>query len=175
MTATQRMAQTAKRAGVTAGLVAFVASPRVRRRPYGSYRAVQRFDPVHASPLGIWLLTRHADVTAALRDTRLGSDESKADVSLLKVGGLSRLLAREAEPRRGPFIELFEKLMLFRDPPDHGRLRRLVAKAFTPRRTEVLVPRIEALVDELLEPAVANSTHGAHAGLRLSPAREGDL
>ena len=45
--------------------------------------------------------------------------------------------------------------MLFRDPPDHTRLRSLVAKAFTPRRVETLAGRVEEIVDELLEPGLA--------------------
>lgn len=45
--------------------------------------------------------------------------------------------------------------MLFRDPPDHTRLRSLVAKAFTPRRVEALAGRVEELVEELLAPGLA--------------------
>jgi cytochrome P450 len=49
-------------------------------------------------------------------------------------------------------LRVFSRVMLFRDPPDHTRLRGLVAKAFTPRMVEALRPRIAALVGELLAP-----------------------
>src|ERR1051326_5393351 len=42
------------------------------------------------------------------------------------------------------------------DPPDHRRLRNLASKAFTPRRIEQLAPRINGLIDKLLEPAIAD-------------------
>jgi cytochrome P450 len=108
---------------------------------------------MHDSPLGIWVLSRHGDVTAALRNPLLGSDESKADASLLRLGGIERLLSRghRSVEERGPFQQMFSRLMLFRDPPDHTRLRGLVAKAFTPRRAESLAPRIAELVDEILD------------------------
>jgi cytochrome P450 len=43
--------------------------------------------------------------------------------------------------------------MLYRDPPDHTRLRRLVSKAFTPRAVQALGPRITGLVDSMLDAA----------------------
>ena len=156
MTLRARAARGATRAGITAGLVAFAASPRVRQRPYPGFRVMRSLDPVHHSPIGFWVLTGHAEVSAVLRDARLGVEEHKADLSILRVNGLNRLLGRAEEGGRhdGPFIDLFHRLMLFRDPPDHTRLRRLVSKAFTPPRAEALAPRVEELVDELLEPAV---------------------
>ncbi|HBZ71100.1 MAG TPA: cytochrome P450, partial [Deltaproteobacteria bacterium] len=48
-------------------------------------------------------------------------------------------------------MRALSRVMLFRDPPDHTRLRGLVNKAFTPRVVERLRPRIEAVVEELLE------------------------
>jgi cytochrome P450 len=53
----------------------------------------------------------------------------------------------------GEQVDVRNDAMLFRDPPDHTRLRRLVSKAFTPRRVEKLRPRIEQLVDDCLDPA----------------------
>ncbi len=49
-----------------------------------------------------------------------------------------------------PFIEMTRQWMLFKDPPDHTRLRALVSKAFTPKRIRLLQPRITEVVDFLL-------------------------
>lgn len=54
--------------------------------------------------------------------------------------------------------------MISIDPPDHTRLRRLVQKAFTPRAVEALRPRIERLVDELLDPVEAAGSADLIAG-----------
>lgn len=136
--------------------MAFLASARLRQRPASAYRLLRRFDPVHQSPLGILILSGHAEVAAALRNPALGSDESRADMAQLHIGGLNRLLSRNKAPEeQAEFLDLFDQFMLFRDPPDHTRLRSLVSKAFTPRRVELLEPRIQAIVDELVEPAIA--------------------
>lgn len=141
-----------RRAAMTPGLLAFVALPAVRRRPAPLYRCLAWMDPVHRSPLGVWVLSRHAEVSAALRDPRFGSDEDRADLAALGPRWLDRLLSRGGGAREGgPFLEVFDRLMLFRDPPDHTRLRGLVAKAFTPRRVDALVPRVEELAGELLD------------------------
>jgi len=86
-----------------------------------------------------WLATRYADVRAALADPRL----SRAATLGADVPRLTR-----DEVRRGPTI-------MTMDPPDHTRLRTLIAKAFTPRRVEQLRPRVELLVDELLDTMIA--------------------
>src|SRR5581483_10673963 len=82
-----------------------------------------------------WLVTRYDDVRAALADPRLFKDYRKAP------GGGSGPLGAN---------------MINTDPPDHERLRRLVASAFTMRRVERLRPRIEEITRELLD-AMAGS------------------
>lgn len=150
---------TVRSAALTPALVAFVASPRIRQRSGRAFRILQNLDPVHQSPLGILVLSRHAEISAALRNPALGSDESKADPSLLRTGLLERALgSKSPNTERAEFLELFDLLMLFRDPPDHTRLRSLVSKAFTPRRVAELAPRISAIVDELLEPMLARGS-----------------
>jgi cytochrome P450 len=83
--------------------------------------------------MGFWVLTRYDDVTMALRDPRFG-----------RAGFDELLRARFGESG-------FDLSMLFRDPPDHTRLRMLVSKAFTPRVVEGLRPRIQQVVDGLLD------------------------
>jgi cytochrome P450 len=82
-----------------------------------------------------WLATRYDDVRMVLGDPRF-----------------SRALAagREDVARPRPTVDLPDQ-MLSMDPPDHTRLRRLVAKAFTVRRVEQLRPRVQRIVDDLLD------------------------
>jgi cytochrome P450 len=103
--------------------------------PYPMYHRLRAEDPVHHSPMGFWVLTRYDDVAAALRDPRLAKEPLAAFVA-----------ARFGYP--GPATGLS---MLDRDPPDHTRLRGLVSKAFTPRVVEGLRPRIQQIVNGLLE------------------------
>jgi len=130
-------------------------SPAFRRDPYRMYRLLREHAPVHRVEQGAMrftLLSRHADVVAVLRDPRMSVDrpfqpkpppagEAVDPATLHPLARTLRALSR---------------IMLFRDPPDHTRLRGLVNKAFTPRMVESLRPRVEALVDELLAPALAD-------------------
>jgi cytochrome P450 len=89
--------------------------------------------------LHAWLVTEYGDVRRLLADPRL----SKA------AGGAAPILAKHStEDVSGGAIT--SESMLFSDPPQHSRLRRLFGKAFTMRRTENLRPRIEELTDQLL-------------------------
>ncbi len=137
---------------VTPALVAFVASARVRERPHRAYAVLRRIDPVHRSPFGFFVVTGHAEASAVLRDPRFGVDENAHEVKHLHIGPVSRLLGRSDQSERGPFLEIAHDFMLFRDPPEHTRLRRLVSRAFTPRRVAVLGEAIEAVTAELLAP-----------------------
>lgn len=87
-----------------------------------------------------WLITRYQDVNRALKDERLFKDKRK----LGKRAGLTWL------PGFLRSLEAIERNMLDVDPPDHGRLRGLVHKGFTPRRVEQAAGRIESIADELL-------------------------
>jgi cytochrome P450 len=137
---------------VTPELIWFVASGTRREDPYPKYRRLQHLDPVHHSPLGVWLLSRHADVTAALRNPSLSSDDRNLNLSTIHLGPLSRLLGSKRETHeRDSFVERIRELMLFRDPPDHTRLRGLVNKAFTPRTVHQLEGRIRVIAGALLD------------------------
>jgi cytochrome P450 len=119
--------------------------PERLRDPYPGYRRLQERAPVYRNPLlRIWILSRYADVAAVLRDPSFS-------VRRLESAAVRRLGA--FEKLRPDFREMLERNLLMLDPPDHTRLRGLVAKAFTPRVVERLRPRIQALVDGLLDQA----------------------
>jgi pimeloyl-[acyl-carrier protein] synthase len=109
--------------------------PEFVSNPYPTYHQLRALDPVHHSPLGFWVLTRYEDVVTALRDPRFAKEALAAFVA-----------ARFGMPLPGGGLS-----MLDRDPPDHTRLRGLVSKAFTPRVVEVLRPRVQQIVDRLLD------------------------
>ncbi len=124
--------------------------PAWARDPYPVYATLREQSPVHRSPFGFWVFTRHADCLAVLRDKRASSDGRNIDATdfpairdreLIAGTGAGEMLAEMA-----PFI--------FRDPPDHTRLRGLVQKAFTPRVIEGLRPRIEQICEDLLDVAL---------------------
>jgi hypothetical protein len=108
--------------------------------PYPTYRALREHDPVHRQPDGSFLLTRYDDVAAVYRDRRFSSDK--------KI---------EFRPKfgDGPLYLHHTTSLVFNDPPYHTRVRRLLAPAFTPRAVKMLEPRFEALVDRLLDAALA--------------------
>jgi cytochrome P450 len=93
-----------------------------------------------------WLISRHADVNALLRDRRLG--RSYLHVASHEAWGRTPPPAEQA-----PFWDLLNVQMIDMEPPDHTRLRRLVTKAFTPRTVEALRPRIEDIVGIVVEHA----------------------
>ena len=96
-------------------------------------------EPVHRDEqLHRYVLTRHDDVDALLRDRSHSVDPRNANAD-----SFERMFL--------PLEEGFEPSMLFADPPYHTRLRGLVSKAFTPRAVEQMAPRIQEIVDELLD------------------------
>ncbi len=116
--------------------------PEFHADPYPAYRRLRELDPVHQTPLGLWVLTRYDDVHLALRDARLGRE------------GFAPLL--EAAYGSPGDSGVLPRSMLFQDPPDHTRLRSLVSKAFTPRVIEGMRPHIQEIVDRLLDRGEGN-------------------
>jgi cytochrome P450 len=130
------------------------ADPRWTSDPFPLYRLLREESPIHRSPLGFWVLARHADCLAVLRDRRASSDDANTDPTLLSTGVIDS--ERQASPI-DDFLAAAERdnrPFLFRDPPDHTRLRGLVSKAFTPRMVEGLRARTQEIVDELLARAL---------------------
>lgn len=119
--------------------------PQLRADPYPFYERLRAADPFHrCRNADGWVLSRHADALAVLRDPSFGADERKRrrypqERALFLRNGLPDPYADD----RGSMLRL--------DPPDHTRLRGLVAKAFTPRAVERMRPRVEAILKELVE------------------------
>ena len=115
--------------------------PENRSDPYPIYHFIRDHEPVHHAPDGSWVLTRYDHCAALLRDPRFSTNPA-------------RLTEGPDAAAMGPIRQVGSSLMMFLDPPDHTRLRSLVSQAFTPRMVESLRPRIQLLVDELLDAVV---------------------
>jgi len=115
-------------------------SPEFIRDPYPSYERLRSTDPMHVTPFGAFLASRHAEVSLVLRDKRFGKDF--VDRTTRRYG---------PQVMEEPVFRSMRHWMLQQDPPDHTRLRGLVVKAFTARRVEDMRPRIQAIVDEMLD------------------------
>ncbi len=123
-------------------------SPAAVADPYAAFDHLRDTDPVHWSPrYRSWILTRHAEVSAALRDPRFSSDRITPFVQ-------AKLSGPDADPDLRATFAVLEDWMVFKDPPDHTRLRTLLRTAFTPRSVAALEPRIRVLSDELLDDLV---------------------
>jgi cytochrome P450 len=122
--------------------------PEVRRDPYPTWRRLRESAPlVRVRLFGGWATGRYAEVERLLRDPCFSTDRSAVPV-------VQRM--RRATRRAPDLRNLFDENLLMIDGAHHARLRGLVGKAFTPRRVERLRPRIEAIVDELLDRAAAS-------------------
>jgi cytochrome P450 len=130
-------------------IFAFVASPKVRTNPWALYQRLHRRGAVAQGPFSIWLVASHAGITRVLRDAPTTVHEERAKD--LPSGG----------DRETPFGQLISKTLLFTDPPDHSRLRRLVSRSFTPR----MVDRLRMPVAELVAKQLAELRPRGHADL----------
>jgi cytochrome P450 len=120
-----------------------VLRPEIAADPYPLYHRLRSDDPVRwDAPLGTWVVTRYADVQSALGDARLSAERITLSTEWLPEAMRETL---------GPVFRALSRQMLFLDPPDHTRLRGLVNKAFTPRVVQGMRPRIQAIVDDLLD------------------------
>ncbi|MSW48790.1 MAG: cytochrome P450, partial [Actinobacteria bacterium] len=122
--------------------------PAFRANPYPYYDALRMHDPVHTTEFGMVVLTRYEDVTTTLKSADFSRDIEK----------YSTQASSEARQARRDRQESRTKSILNLDPPDHTRLRRIVSKSFTPSAMERLRPRIQQLVDNVLDRAQNTGT-----------------
>jgi cytochrome P450 len=126
-------------------------APAVLANPYPYYRWLQEHDPVHwgkagdPTAPGCWYITRYADAVAALKEPRLGRELWRVQPDVAQTGDPTML-------------ELAQQWMVLRDPPTHTRLRSLVQRAFTPRMIEQLRPRMDRIVNDLVDQVADTGT-----------------
>ncbi|MFH8936496.1 cytochrome P450 [Streptomyces griseosporeus] len=112
--------------------------------PYPAYAELRaRGRVLYYEPTDQWLVPRHADVSALLRERRLGR-------TYLHRFSHEEFGRTPPPAEHEPFHTLNDHGMLDLEPPDHTRIRRLVSKAFTPRTVERLKPYVEQLAGDLV-------------------------
>jgi unspecific monooxygenase len=113
--------------------------------PYPDYADLRERAPVlYDDPTDHWLVSRYEDVNRLLRDRRLGR-------TYLHTATHAEMGHADPPAWHAPFWDLINAGILDMEPPDHTRVRRLVAKAFTPRFVEGLRPRVQAIMDGLAD------------------------
>jgi cytochrome P450 len=113
--------------------------------PYPAYAELRERTPVrYDDATDHWLVARYEDVNALLRDRRLGR-------TYLHQATHAEMGHPDPPAWHAPFWDLINAGILDMEPPDHTRVRRLVSKAFTPRFVEGLRPRVQAIMDGLVD------------------------
>ena len=122
-------------------------SDEILQDPYPTYARLHAEGPLHFLDVGgqwaVWSIFSHAECSAIAKDPRLSAKRAQQLILLLPID-------RQAE-----FSELARMLglwMIFMDPPEHTRLRKLLNKGFSPAAIEGLRPQVEAIVDRMLKP-----------------------
>ncbi|HEX8768842.1 MAG TPA: cytochrome P450 [Jatrophihabitans sp.] len=110
-----------------------------RTDPYPRYELLRAHGPVVRVRPGLTVVVGYAECDAALRDNRLRVQDGASYDSIYP------------DWREHPALCAYIDSMLYRNPPDHARMRRLVSGGFTPRRVNGLRPAIEQLTDRLLD------------------------
>ncbi len=118
--------------------------PRFLDDPFPLYHALRTHDPVHRMPDGSYFLSRYDDCIAVYHEQHVWSSDKRVD---FRPNFSDSLL-----------YEHHTTSLVFNDPPYHTRVRKLLAPAFTPRALRALEPRVEALVDRLLDEVEARGT-----------------
>ena len=122
-----------------------LGTPEFYRDPYPVYNQLRKEAPVYWSEKwNAWLVTRHDDLQSVMRDPQTFSNAGRSTLIFehLEESFRARLQALQGKGDTG---------LVNSDPPAHNRLRKLAGKAFTPAMVESLRPRVETVVQMLLE------------------------
>lgn len=115
--------------------------PEVRENPYPYYAYLRQHAPVYQVPgTGFWAVSRYDDVFSIFRSPQVFSSSVSHSATM---GDLN------------PFPPEAQAIISY-DLPEHTRLRKLVNRAFTPRRVASLETRIRAITHQLLEPVATS-------------------
>ena len=124
-----------------------VFSDKILQDPYPTYARLHEEGPLHYLDVGskwaVWSIFSHAECSSIAKDTRLSAKRAKQMLLPLP-------LSRQSE-----FSELARMLslwLIFMDPPEHTRLRKLLNKGFSSAAVEGLRPQVETIVDQMLKP-----------------------
>lgn len=115
-------------------------SPKHFAAPYETFALMRENDPLYwHEQMDLWFATRYEDVHAVIRDRRLSADR------------VNSFMPPGTDEKRLAVRRFFAGWMLFTDPPEHTRLRKLVSRAFTPRSIAMLESFTRRAVDEALD------------------------
>jgi cytochrome P450 len=124
-----------------------IFSDEIRQNPYPTYARLHEEGPLHyldaGGKWGVWSIFSHSECASIAKDPRLSAKRAQQML-------LSLPISRQSE-----FSELARMLslwLIFMDPPEHTRLRKLLNKGFSPAAVEGLRPQVEAIVDGMLKP-----------------------
>ena len=118
-------------------------APDFLRDPFPLLRRMREEDPVHWSPrLKSWVLTRYDDIKAVCLDREISSDRLRPYFATLPGAEAARI---------GEIIRYLTHWMVFRDPPEHTRMRRLTSRVFNLQSMNAMRPAAEELTQGLLE------------------------
>ena len=111
--------------------------------PYPVYRALQMCHPVYwCKASACWYVSRYADVAKLLQDPRFSSN---------RLDGMPRHLTGSVQSNIIALIRELSRWVLFRDPPDHGPVRRAIVRALATRTLFEISPMIRSVTDELID------------------------
>ena len=140
-------------------------SAEFKERAFPIYTAMREKGPVSSVtlPTGepIWFVTRYADVMAMLKDDERFANDPSSALTEEEYAQLFQQATEHLTPEQQQMAvqtdEILRRNLLAVDPPDHSRLRRLVAIPFTPKYIEGLRARIQAIADMLLDAVQARA------------------
>jgi len=120
-------------------------APGLKEDPYTTYRLLRQHNPLHHT-LDMWIVTKYKDIIQVLNSDAVSVNYIPQYVIKQKVGDIPGL------------VELGKKAIVFTDPPDHGRLRRLAGQAFSNTNIQAYTDRIQKLIEELVAPMIGEKS-----------------
>jgi cytochrome P450 len=114
--------------------------------PYPTYRQLLEEGPLHLLDVGggwgVWAVVSHADCSAVAKDPSL---------SVRRTGGMLFTLPADRQNEFKELVRMLGLWMIFIDPPEHTRMRKLMNKGFSQEAAETLRPHVERIVDRILD------------------------